>query len=126
MRADIERLVSEMDRKEVKLLKQREWSSPLALIDARLPQQEGVRALAFNRTIGIGGVLVVTDSRLLFVTDSVQTWKFSDINNVTSNGKDTFAIYTNLAEPKTWKATSGRVFISNLTEMVNQAKFNEI
>jgi hypothetical protein len=73
MRTDIERLLGQMSGSDLKHLKKKEWSSPLALVDGRLPNDEKVMALAFHRHVYDGGILVVTDSRLLYVTSSAQS-----------------------------------------------------
>lgn len=126
MRTDIERLLGQMSGSDLKILKKKEWSNPLALVDGRLPNEEKVIALAFHRHIYDGGILVVTDGRLLYVTGSVQSWKFSDIKNVTQSKKqDIVQIHTDAGDIS-WTVTNGSVFIPALVDMVNEAKFNEI
>ena len=127
MRTDIERLLGQMSGSDLKHLKKKEWSSPLALVDGRLPSDEKVMALAFHRHVYDGGILVVTDSRLLYVTGSVQSWKFSDIKNVTQSKKqDIVQIHIGPEDKYAWTVTNGSVFIPALVEMVNETKFNEI
>jgi hypothetical protein len=127
LRTDIERLLGQMSGSDLKLLKKKEWGSPLALVDGRLPNDEKVIALAFHRHIYEGGILVVTDSRLLYVTGSVQSWKFPDIKNVTQSKKqDIVQIHIDAEDKHAWTVTNGSVFIPALVDMVNEAKFNEI
>ena len=123
MRSEIETFLSQLDRRERRRVAKGKWMDALMTIDRKLPAEESIMALAFNLNIGEPGVLAVTSSRMLFVGESVQSWRVENIDKVTSDGKAYLGMKPQAEDPMSWHINNGPAFISSLNEMVNQRKF---
>jgi hypothetical protein len=76
MRSAIATLVGRMDKKEQEALRKKQCASPLALLDKSVPPEGDVLALAYYRSMVMGGVLAVTSKRSIFVTASIKRGRF--------------------------------------------------
>lgn len=130
MRPELETFVAEVPPKIMKRLSKQvpEAIKALTLIDTKLPADEPILALSFGSGYGDHGVLVVTDRRLLYVANSVQSWRFEEITNMGSNNKDIFGI---VAEP--WGRSNfghltpnGPRFIAALNTAINESKLGSL
>lgn len=126
MRAEITSFIENTDRKERRLLKSKPLMDALSTVDARLPANEEILSLAFNRNMSNLGVLVLTETRLLFVGQSVQVWNLTEVDKITSDNKEYFAFYPKFDQPKSWHISNGIEFIVTLTDVLNEQKFGAI
>jgi hypothetical protein len=84
MRPELETFVAEVPPKIMKRLSKNAPSAinALTLVDTKLPADEPIVALSFGNGYSDYGLLVLTNQRLLYVADSVQSWRFQEINKV--------------------------------------------
>jgi hypothetical protein len=129
MRPELETFVAEVPPKIMKRLSKNAPSAvnALTLVDNKLPADEPIVALSFGNGYSDYGLLVLTDRRLLYVADSVQSWRFEEISKLGSNGKDIFGIEVIGQRTSNFgNLTNGPRFIVALNTAINESKLGPL
>ena len=130
MRSELETFVAEVPPKRMKRLSKEapEAIKALTLIDTKLPADEPIVALTFGNGYRDCGLLAVTDRRLLYVANSVESWRFEEITKIGSNGKDIFGIAAGPRGTSNFGNLNpnGPRFISTLNAAINESKLGSL